>query len=60
MEFVSDYGLGSQWRPGYIRSNDIGGFTGVLEFYTNIPSTLYTSIKGLELEMVLLILQQAQ
>ncbi|HEX2682883.1 MAG TPA: tail fiber domain-containing protein, partial [Ferruginibacter sp.] len=50
MEFVSDYGLGSQWRPGYIRSNDIGGFTGAVEVYTNGTGAgnLYGSVKGLE------------
>lgn len=50
MEFVSDYGLGSQWRPGYIRSNDLGSFTGSLEFYTNGTGAgnLYGNVKGLE------------
>jgi hypothetical protein len=50
MEFVSDYGLVNQWRPGYIRSNDIGGFTGSLEFYTNGTGAgnLYGNVKGLE------------
>jgi len=50
MEFVSDYGTGNQWRPGYIRSNDIGGFTGALEFYTNGTGAgnLYGNVKGLE------------
>jgi Chaperone of endosialidase len=50
LEFVSDYGIGSQWRPGYIRSNDVGLFTGTLEFYTNGSGTnsLYGSLKGLE------------
>lgn len=50
LEFVSDYGISSQWRPGYIRSNDIGSFTGSLEFYTNGTgsSNLYGSVKGLE------------
>jgi hypothetical protein len=50
MEFVSDYGLGSQWRPGYIKSNDIGNFTGSLEFYTNgsTSSNLYGTVKGFE------------
>lgn len=50
MEFVSDYGFGSQWRPGYIRSNDIGSFTGALEFYTNGTGAgnLYGNVKGLE------------
>lgn len=48
MEFVSDYGLANQWRPGYIRSNDLGGFTGSLEFYTNGTGVLYGNVKGLE------------
>jgi hypothetical protein len=50
MEFVSDYGLGNQWRPGYMRSNDLGGFTGSLEFYTNGTGAgnLYGSVKGFE------------
>ncbi len=50
MEFVSDYGFGSQWRPGYIRSNDAGGFTGAVEVYTNGTGAgnLYGSVKGLE------------
>lgn len=50
MEFVSDYGLANQWRPGYIRSNDLGGFTGSLEFYTNGTGAgnLYGNAKGLE------------
>jgi hypothetical protein len=50
MEFVSDYGLAFQWRPGYVRSNDIGGFTGALEFYTNGTGSgnLYGNVKGLE------------
>jgi len=50
LELVSDYGLSSQWRPGYIRSNDIGGFTGSLEFYTNGTGStnLYGNVKGFE------------
>ena len=50
MEFVSDYGFAGQWRPGYIRSNDLGGFTGSLEFYTNGTgaANLYGNVKGLE------------
>jgi Chaperone of endosialidase/Head domain of trimeric autotransporter adhesin len=50
MEFVSDYGLANQWRPGYIRSNDVGGFTGAVEVYTNGTGVgnYYTSVKGLE------------
>lgn len=50
MEFVSDYGAANQWRPGYIRSNDVGSFTGALEFYTNGTGAgnLYGSVKGLE------------
>ncbi len=51
IEFVSDYGISSQWRPGYIRSNDQGGFTGILEFYTNGTGSgnLYGNVKGLEI-----------
>ncbi|HNA15972.1 MAG TPA: tail fiber domain-containing protein [Ferruginibacter sp.] len=50
IEFVSDYGFASQWRPGYIRSNDLGGFTGTLEFYTNGTGAgnLYGNVKGFE------------
>jgi hypothetical protein len=50
LEFVSDYGLGSQWRPGYIASNDNGSFTGKLEFFTNGSGSgnLYGAVKGLE------------
>ena len=50
MEFVSDYAGPGQWRPGYIKSNDLGGFTGSLEFYTNGAGVgnLYTSVKGFE------------
>lgn len=50
LEFVSDYGLASQWRPGYIRNNDLGGFTGALEFYTNGTGStnLYGNVKGFE------------
>ncbi len=50
LEFVSDYGLVNQWRPGYIRSNDMGGFTGSLEFHTNIAGNLLASIKGFEIK----------
>jgi len=50
LEFVSDHGLSSQWRPGYIASNDNGNFTGKLEFFTNGTGSgnLYGSVKGLE------------
>ena len=50
LEFVSDYSLINQWRPGYIRSNDLGGFTGSLEFYTNGTGSgnLYGNVKGFE------------
>ena len=50
LEFVSDYGTGNQWRPGYIKTNDIGSFTGSLEFYTNGTGAgnLYGNVKGLE------------
>jgi hypothetical protein len=50
LEFVSDYGTANQWRPGYIQSNDLGIFTGSLEFYTNGTGTssLYNSVKGFE------------
>jgi hypothetical protein len=40
--------LSNQWRPGYIQSNDIGGFTGAVEIYTNGTGNLYGSVKGLE------------
>lgn len=50
LEFVSDYGTSSQWRPGYIASNDLGGFTGRLEFFTNGTGSnnLYGAVKGFE------------
>jgi hypothetical protein len=48
IEFISDYGLANQWRPGYIRSNDMGSFTGAMEFYTNGAGVLYGDVKGLE------------
>ena len=51
LEFVSDYGLSSQWRPGVIQSGDNGGFTGKLEFYTNGAGSgnLYGAVKGMEI-----------
>lgn len=51
LEFVSDYGLGSQWRPGVIQSGDNGSFTGKLEFYTNGTGSgnLYGAVKGMEI-----------
>jgi hypothetical protein len=48
LEFVSDYGEVNQWRPGYIKSNDLGSFTGALEFYTNGTGNVYGSVKGFE------------
>ena len=50
IEFVNNYGEGVQWRPGFIQSNDLGNFTGRLEFYTNGSggTTLYNSVKGFE------------
>jgi len=50
LEFVSDYAGPGQWRPGYIRSNDLGGFIGSLEFYTNGSGNgnLYGNVKGFE------------
>jgi len=50
LEFVSDYAGPNQWRPGFIRSNDLGGFAGSLEFFTNGtgPANLYGSLKGFE------------
>lgn len=50
LEFVSDYGLASQWRPGYIQSGDMGTFTGRLEFFTNGAGSnnLYGAVKGFE------------
>jgi hypothetical protein len=50
LEFVSDYGLINQWRPGYIASGDNGSFTGKLEFFTNGTGSgnLYGAVKGLE------------
>lgn len=51
MEFISDYGASNQWRPGYIRSNDVGIYTGTLEFYTNGSGvgSLNGSVKGFEI-----------
>jgi len=51
LELVSDYGQSSQWRPGYIRSNDMGGFTGAIDFYTNGSgsTSLYGNVKGFEI-----------
>ena len=50
LEFVSDYGFSSQWRPGYIQSGDGGGFKGKLEFFTNGAGSgnLYGTVKGFE------------
>lgn len=50
MEFISDYGASNQWRPGYIKSNDIGIYTGSLEFFTNGTGvgSLNGSVKGFE------------
>ena len=51
LEFVSDYGLANQWRPGYIQSADYGSYTGVLEFFTNGTgqASLYGNTKALVL-----------
>jgi len=50
LEFVSNYGVASQWRPGYIKSNGNGTITGSLEFYTNGSGSenLYGNVKGFE------------
>jgi len=50
IEFVSDYGLSTQWRPGFIQTADLGNFTGRLEFYTNGTGSnnLYNFVKGFE------------
>lgn len=50
LEFISDYSAANQWRPGYIRSNDIGIYTGTLEFYTNGSgvNSLNGAVKGFE------------
>ncbi|HEV7781446.1 MAG TPA: tail fiber domain-containing protein [Chitinophagaceae bacterium] len=50
MEFISDYGTPNQWRPGYIRSNDGGAFTGIVEIYTNGSGSgnLNGNVKGFE------------
>ena len=50
LEFISDYGLPNKWRPGYIVSNDATGFTGSLEFYTNIAGNLLNSVKCFEIK----------
>lgn len=51
LEFVSDYGLASQWRPAIIQSGDNGSFTGKLEFYTNGTGAgnLNGAVKGMEI-----------
>ena len=48
IEMISDYGLASQWTPARMVTNDLGGFHGKLEFYTNIPGQLNNMVKGLE------------
>jgi hypothetical protein len=48
IDMISDYAAGSQWTPARIRTNDLGGFHGRLEFYTNVPGQLNTMTKGLE------------
>jgi hypothetical protein len=52
LEFVSDYAGPGQWRPGYIKSSDQGGFYGLLEFYTNGMGNgaLYGNVKGFEIK----------
>jgi hypothetical protein len=52
LEFVSDYGAGNQWRPGYIMSHDAGVYTGVLRFYTNGSGALNlnTSVLGFQIQ----------
>lgn len=51
LEFVSDYGTASQWRPGFIQSEDLGSFTGRLSFYTNGTggANAYGIVKGMEI-----------
>ncbi|MFZ1528075.1 MAG: tail fiber domain-containing protein [Ferruginibacter sp.] len=49
IQFLSDRGTGSEWRPGYIRSSDNGGgFLGSLDFYTNGfgSGSLFGNVKG--------------
>ena len=50
LEFISDYGAANQWRTGYIKTNDIGTYTGSLEFFTNGSGvgSLNGSVKGFE------------
>ena len=50
LEFVSDYGATNQWRPGFIKTNDLGVYTGALEFFTNGSgfASLNGSVKGFE------------
>ncbi|HEY6505316.1 MAG TPA: tail fiber domain-containing protein [Chitinophagaceae bacterium] len=50
LEFMSDYGAGNEWRPGYIKSRDLGVYTGSLEFYTNGAgvANLKGNVKGFE------------
>ncbi len=52
LEFVSDYGAGNQWRPGYIISADAGVYTGVLQFYTNGSGALNlnSSVLGFQIQ----------
>jgi len=51
LEFISDYGASNQWRPGFIKTNDLGVYTGALEFYTNGTgaASLNGSVKGFEI-----------
>jgi hypothetical protein len=49
LEFVSDYGTGNRWSPGYIRSEDLGGFQGSLQFWTNITGSKIDNIKAFEI-----------
>ncbi len=50
LEFVSDHATSQQWRPGYIKSNDAGSYTGSVEIFTNGTGigNLYGNVKGLE------------
>jgi hypothetical protein len=50
IEFVSDpQGSPNEWRPAYIQSLDVGGFTGGLGFYLNGSGNLLGSVEVMRL-----------
>ncbi len=52
IEFISDFGLGSKWRPGFVQSEDNGNFTGRLAFYTNGAgfASAFNLVKGFQIQ----------